>query len=388
MRVCQFRHQGNLNVRHYIVKLNAGQAGTCVLQSFSRNLAFFAVETNLMRIVVDAMGTDNCPAPDVEGGVLAARELGVTIILVGDEAAIKNELNKHNTTGLTIEVHHASEAVTMHDKPSQSIKTKPNSSMHVGMELVKTGKADAFVTMGNTGAAHAIAMLDKLRRIPGVKRPALSVVFPIFGRPVFFTDIGANADSKPDWMLQYAHMGAIYAQYALGINNPRVGLLSNGEEEGKGNDLIRETSALLQSSTLNFIGNVEPKQIFSAVTSNTSADVIVSDGFAGNIMVKTYEAGIRYMSDNMRQVLKTKPHWMIAGALMKSALKVIRKRLDTSEIGGAPLLGVNGVVIIGHGSSDGRAVRNAVHQATLAIKGDVVNLIREKISQIPASENG
>ncbi len=340
----------------------------------------------MMRIVIDAMGTDNCPAPDVEGGVLAARELGVTVILVGDESAIKAELAKHNTADLMIEIQHASQAVTMHDKPSQAIKAKPDSSMHVGMELVKTGAADAFVTMGNTGAAHAIAMLDKLRRIQGVKRPALSVVFPIFGRPVFFIDIGANSDSKPEWMLQYAHMGAIYAQYALGINNPRVGLLSNGEEEGKGNDLIRSAAALLQHSTLNFVGNIEPKEIFSKQTDNTKADVIVSDGFAGNIMVKTYEASIRYMSENIRDVLKTRPHWLVGGVLIKPALKVIRKKLDTSEIGGAPLLGVNGVVIIGHGGSDGRAVRNAVHQASLAVKGDIVNLIREKISQIPASD--
>lgn len=339
-----------------------------------------------VRIVVDAMGTDNYPAPDVEGGVLAARELDVAIILVGDENAIKTELAKHNTTGLDITIKHASEAVTMHDKPSVSIKNKPDSSMHVGMELVKNGDADAFVTMGNTGAAHAIAMLDKLRRIQGVKRPALSAVFPIFGQPVFFTDIGANADSKPDWMVQYAHMGAIYAQYALGITNPRVGLLSNGEEEGKGNDLIRVTTEMLSQSTLNFIGNVEPKEIFSRNAGTTKADVIVSDGFTGNIMVKTYEAGIRYMSDNMRQVLKTRPHWMLAGALMKSALGVIRKRLDTSEVGGAPLLGVNGVVIIGHGSSDGRAVRNAVRQAKSAVKGDIVNLIREKISQLPTPD--
>jgi glycerol-3-phosphate acyltransferase PlsX len=339
-----------------------------------------------MRIVVDAMGTDNCPAPDVEGGVLAAKELGVEIILVGDEAAIKTELAKHNTAGLTIDIAHASEAVTMHDKPSIVLKSKPSSSMHVGLELVKAKQADAFVTMGNTGAAHAIAMLDKLRRIPGVKRPALSVVFPIFGRPIFFTDIGANADSKPEWMLQYAQMGAIYVQHALGIASPRVGLLSNGEEEGKGNDLIRASAELLQQAGLNFIGNVEPKEIFSKQTGKTKADVIVSDGFTGNIMVKTYEAGIRYMGDNLRDVLKTRLDWLLSGAVMRPAMGVVRKRLDTSEVGGAPLLGVNGVVIIGHGSSDGRAIRNAVHQATLAVKGNIVALIQEKIAQSPAPD--
>lgn len=339
-----------------------------------------------MRIVVDAMGTDNHPAPDVEGGVLAARELGVTVILVGDEAKIRTELAKHDTAGLPVEVKHASQTVAMDDKPSAVLKGKPESSMHVGMQLIKDGQADAFVTMGNTGAAHAIAMLDKLRRIPGVKRPTLSAVFPIFGKPVFFTDIGANADSKAEWLVQYAYMGSIYAQHALNIPRPRVGLLSNGEEEGKGNDLIREAAGILQKSTLNFIGNVEPKEIFSKQMGDTRADVIVSDGFTGNIMVKTYEAGIRYMSDNIREVVKTKPHWMLSGAILRPAFGVIRKKLDTSEVGGAPLLGVNGVVIIGHGSSDGRAIRNAVHQATMAVKGNIVNLIREEIAQISSTE--
>jgi phosphate acyltransferase len=212
------------------------------------------------------------------------------------------------------------------------------------------------------------------------------VVFPIFGRPIFFTDIGANADSKPEWMLQYAQMGAIYVQNALGIASPRVGLLSNGEEEGKGNDLIRASAELLQQAGLNFVGNVEPKEIFSKQTGKTKADVIVSDGFTGNIMVKTYEAGIRYMGETLRDVLKTRLDWLLSGVVMRPAMRVVRKRLDTSEVGGAPLLGVNGVVIIGHGSSDGRAIRNAVHQATLAVKGNIVALIQEKIAQFPAPD--
>nr|MCU0476327.1 phosphate--acyl-ACP acyltransferase [Anaerolineae bacterium] len=171
-----------------------------------------------------------------------------------------------------------------------------------------------------------------------------------------------------------------------GIASPRVGLLSNGEEEGKGNDLIRASAELLQQAGLNFIGNVEPKEIFSKQTGKTKADVIVSDGFTGNIMVKTYEAGIRYMGDNLRDVLKTRLDWLLSGAVMRPAMGVVRKRLDTSEVGGAPLLGVNGVVIIGHGSSDGRAIRNAVHQATLAVKGNIVALIQEKIAQSPAPD--
>lgn len=336
-----------------------------------------------MRIVLDAMGTDDCPAPDVHGGVLAARELGVSIILVGDEAAIKQELAKHKTDGLKIDVVHAAQTITMHDKPSVVTKGKPESSMHVGMNLVKSGHGDAFVSMGNTGAAHAIAMLQSLGRIRGIKRPALSAVFPIFGKPVIFTDIGANADSKPEWMVQFALMGAIYSQHALGTSaNPSVGLLSNGEEEGKGNALIKETTDLLRLTNLNFIGNVEPKQIFTRVS-----DVVVSDGFTGNILVKVYESGTRYLTENLRATIKSNPLWALAGAALRPAFRKVRTKLDTSEVGGAPLLGVDGVVIIGHGSSNAESVRNAVRQATLAVKGNIVGVIRERIAELPAAES-
>jgi phosphate acyltransferase len=335
-----------------------------------------------MRIVLDAMGTDDCPGPDVHGGILAAQELGVSVILVGDESAIKRELAKHRTAGLDIEIVHAAQAITMDDKPSVVTKGKPASSMHVGMKLVKSGHGDAFVTMGNTGAAHAIAMLQTFGRIRGIKRPALSAVFPVFGKPVIFTDIGANADSKPEWMLQFALMGAIYAQHALRISqNPTVGLLSNGEEEGKGNELIKETSELLHRTSLNFIGNVEPKQVF-----NRASDVVVSDGFTGNILVKVYEAGTRYLTENLRTTIKSNVLWSLAGLALKGAFRQVKKKLDTSEVGGAPLLGVDGVVIIGHGSSDGRSVRNAVHQATLAVKGNIVGVIRERLTELPVAE--
>ncbi len=336
-----------------------------------------------MRIVLDAMGTDDCPGPDVYGGVLAARELNVSVILVGDEAAIRHELAKHKTIGLRLDVVHAAQAITMHDKPSAVTKGKTESSMHVGMNIVKAGGADAFVSMGNTGAAHAIAMLQAFGRIRGVKRPALSAVFPVFGKPIIFTDIGANADSKPEWMVQFAVMGAIYAQHALGTSaNPTVGLLSNGEEEGKGNELIKETAELLRRTGLNFIGNVEPRQVF-----NRASDVVVSDGFTGNILVKVYEAGTRYLTENLRATIKSNPFWMLAGVALKGAFKSVRAKLDTSEVGGAPLLGVDGVVIIGHGSSDGRAVRNAIQQATLAVRGNIVGVIRDRLAELPVLES-
>lgn len=321
--------------------------------------------------------------PDVQGGILAARDLGVSIVLVGDEAAIKRELAKHTTSGLNIDVVHASEVITMTDKPSVVTKGKPQSSMHIGMGLVKAGQGDAFVSMGNTGAAHAIAMLQVFGRIKGIKRPALSAVFPIFGKPVIFTDIGANADAKPDWMVQFALMGSIYSQYALGVSsNPTVGLLSNGEEEGKGNELIKETTELLRKTKLNFVGNVEPKQIFTQVS-----DVVVSDGFTGNILMKVYEAGTRYMTQNLRDTIKSNPLWALAGLALKPAFSRVRNKLDTSEVGGAPLLGMDGVVIIGHGSSNALSVRNAVRQATMAVKGNTVGIIRERIAEMSAAES-
>lgn len=328
------------------------------------------------------MGTDDCPAPDVAGGVLAARELGVEIILTGDETAIRRELAKHDTAGLPIEVVHAAHAVTMHDKPSNVIKGKPESSMHIGMTLVKEKRADAFVTMGNTGAAHAIAMLGTLGRIRGVKRPALSAIFPIFGNPVVFTDIGANADCQPEWLAQFALMGSIYAQHALNTSkNPSIGLLSNGEEEGKGNTLIKEASDLLRASSLNFLGNVEPKQIFNRIS-----DVVVSDGFTGNILTKVYEASTRYLTENLRTTIKSNPLWALAGGILRPAFRKVRTKLDTSEVGGAPLLGVDGVVIIGHGSSNAESVKNAVRQATYAVKGNIVDVIRERLAELPGVE--
>ncbi|MEP7293988.1 MAG: phosphate--acyl-ACP acyltransferase, partial [Chloroflexota bacterium] len=216
-----------------------------------------------MRIALDAMGSDTFPAPDVAGAVLAAREFGDTILLVGDPAQVEPELARHNTSGLKLEVIPASEVVTMHDKPSNVGKTKPNSSMHVGMNLIKSGQADAFVTAGNTGAALSIATLFTLRRIPGVKRPALTAIVRVGDHAVILADVGANADSKAEWLAQFAIMGKIYAMSALGLADPGVGVLSNGEEEGKGNELVREASAMIATLPLRFVGNVEPKDLLS-----------------------------------------------------------------------------------------------------------------------------
>lgn len=328
-----------------------------------------------MRIAIDAMGTDHCPAPDVEGAVLAAREFGDPIVLVGDEARIRAELARHSASALPITVAHAAEQVTMEDKPSQVGKGKPDSSMHVGMNLVRDGQADAFVTAGNTGAALSIATLFSLKRIEGVKRPAITAVIRIAGQSVVFVDVGANADARPEWMAQFAIMGRIYAKYALGLSNPRVALLSNGEEEGKGNQLIHDSTDLLKAMDLNYVGNVEPKDLLGG-----GVDVVVADGFVGNVFIKTLESSTRMLTSLIRQELMGSTLTKIGALLARSAFERVRRQIDPFEIGGAPLLGVNGVVIIAHGRSNAFAIKNAVRQARLAVDGGLIDAIREGVA--------
>lgn len=328
-----------------------------------------------MKIVVDAMGSDTHPGPDVCGAVMAARETDNTIILVGSESIIRSELDKHQILEKNLQVVNASEVIHMNDKPGVVGKGKPDSSMHIGMNMVKDGLADAFVTAGNTGAAYAIAMLFTLRRIPGVVRPALSAIFPVNSRPVIFLDVGANADSRPDWLAQFAIMGNIYARNALGLKNPRIGLLSNGEEDGKGNQLIQDANILMRTLPLNFVGNVEPKEAMQ-----NHADVVVSDGFTGNILVKTFEASMVYLGNLIRHELRSNVLSSAGGLLTRPAFRRVREKTDTLEVGGAPLLGVNGVVIIGHGRSDARAVRNAIRQAEKAVDGQVIKTIEGNLN--------
>lgn len=332
-----------------------------------------------MRIALDAMGSDECPGPDVAGAVLAAREWrDDTILLVGDQTKIKQELDKHETAGLKIEIVHAEEAITMEDKPGVCWKDKPRSSMHIGMELVKQGQADGFATAGNTGAAMAVALLATLKRIRGVKRPALTAIAPLGDKLVVLLDVGANADTKPEWLAQYALMGKIYAQNALGLTNPRVGLLSIGEEEEKGSELVQSAIALIEPLPLNFVGNVEPKDIMKG-----SADVVVTDGFTGNVFIKTGEASLSLLANLIRGELKSNVLSTVGGLLVRPAFRRVFKRLDPFEVGGAPLLGVNGVVIIGHGRSNANAIKNAVRQVRAAVNGRVVESIREGLQAIP-----
>lgn len=330
-----------------------------------------------MRIVVDAMGTDACPTPDVEGAILAARAYKDDIILVGKQSQIDQVLHKHDINGLSIKVVHSEQLIQMTDKPSDVMRSKPQSSMHIGMELVRKGEADAFVTMGNTGAAHAIATLVTLRRITGIKRPALTAIYPIRGKSLIFADVGANADCKPDWLVQFAMMGTIYAEKVLKRQDPRVATLSNGEEEGKGNQLVRDTQALLQATSLNYVGHIEPKEILMA-----NADVIIVDGFVGNVFMKTFEAAISYFSSVIREEVMVDIRGKLGGLAIRPALQRVRQRIDPDEFTGAPLLGVNGVVIIGHGGSDANAVKNAINQARQAVIGDVVNAIKDGLADL------
>lgn len=329
-----------------------------------------------MRIALDAMGTDSRPLNDIAGGVLAANEFGDTIVLVGDEARIDRELQNHQVNGGAVEILHAPDDIAMDEKPTDVLKASPTSSIFVALDAVKRGEVDAFVTMGNTGAVHAIATLKTLRRIPGVKRPVLSALFPVNHHRMIFLDVGANADVRAEWVPQFAIMGSIYAQRVLDCPQPRIALLSNGAEDTKGNLLIRESAELLRGSNLNFVGNVEPVELMGAV-----ADVVVMDGFVGNIVLKMFEATAHYVATLIRQEFRNDVLSSIGGALAQPAFARIRRQVDTSEIGGAPLLGVNGVVIIGHGQNSPIGIKNAIQQARTAVREDVIGAIGAGIAQ-------
>ena len=334
----------------------------------------------MTKIVLDAMGSDTYPTPDVIGAVLAAREYGVEVILVGDEALINPVLAAQNPGDLPIRVVHAPEMLNMEDKgEALAFKARhkdSKNSMAVGIDLVKRGEADAFVTAGNTGAAWLTALF-RLGRIRGVDKPALAPVFPTAKGSCVVLDIGANPDCEPQNLLQFAIMGSIYAQKVRGIKNPTIGLLSNGEEEGKGNHLVKETTPLLKNSGLNFYGNVEGKEVIGG-----EVDVAVTDGFSGNIMLKSSEAVAKLIIDKIKEAIKTGgPLAMLGGLLVKSALGKIKKMLDPSEEGAAPLLGVNGLVFIGHGRSDEIAIKNSIRVAKNAVESGVLEAMKTGIQE-------
>jgi len=326
-----------------------------------------------MRIVLDAMGSDTHPDPEVEAAVEAAALWEDTIVLTGPQDILQPKLDAFDAQISRIQIEHAPEVLEMTDKPAEAARGKALNSMAVGMELLKDDKAEVFITAGNTGGAMANALF-RLGRIRGVKRPAVSPIIPVMGGQAVVLDVGANADCKPIYMIQFAIMGTIYAEKLLGITSPRVGLLSNGEEPGKGNMLVKETYPLLEAAGINFVGNVEPKEVFAG-----EVDVVVTDGFSGNVFIKTSEAVASFMSRIIRSEIKASPVSSIGGLLIRPAFRRIGAMLDPSEHGAALLLGVNGLVFIGHGRSDAKALGSAIRVARQAVLSGLLEAIREAI---------
>lgn len=329
------------------------------------------------RIVVDAMGGDNAPGEIVAGALMAAGGLGVDLILVGRKAAIEAELEGAQAKNLKII--DAADVIEMDEHPTEAVKNKPESSINVGMRMVKSGQADAFVTAGSTGASMAAAMLT-LGRIKGIGRPALATIFPTGeGRLTMLLDVGANADCRPIHLLQFAYMGAAYMERMFKVQNPKVGLLSIGEEDSKGNQLTVEVNQALRASRLNFMGNVEGKDLTRGV-----CDVAVMDGFTGNVVLKTAEGMAELLLGEIRKAVELTPWNRAAGLILMSELRKVKRRLDYAEYGGAQLVGVEGIVVIGHGRSNARAVFSAIRAARDAVDNKVVDTLRGIAKEIPA----
>lgn len=328
-----------------------------------------------MKVAVDAMGGDNAPVVEVEGAVAACREFGLSVTLVGDRARLEAELAKHSTGGLDIDIFHASEVVGMHDSASDAVRKKRDSSVRQAFELVKDGKACAAVSAGNSGATMAAGMFV-LKRIKGIERPAIAQLFPTLKGQTLVLDIGGNVDCKPLHLVQFAIMGEVYARYAMGVPSPKVGLLSNGEEESKGNELTRESNSILRKTSLNYCGYIEGRDIFAG-----AVDVVVCDGFVGNIVLKLSE-GLADAAGKMlkREIVKS---WVskIGYLFVRGAFDRFKKLVDYAEYGGAPLLGINGVGMICHGGSNVKAIKNAIRFAHEYAKSGVSEHVAEKLTE-------
>jgi glycerol-3-phosphate acyltransferase PlsX len=323
-----------------------------------------------LKIAVDAMGGDYGPAVVVEGAVASAREFGASVILVGDKPAIDRELARCRAHDLPVEIRHASQVVGMAEAPSHALRRKRDSSLRVAADLVRDGEAAAIVSAGNTGAAMAICMVA-MGVLPGVDRPAIAAVLPNLRGFTVLLDAGANVDPKPRHLVQFAVMGHVYARDILGYDNPRVGLLSVGTEEGKGSDLTREAYEELKDSSLNFIGNVEGRDIDSG-----RCDVVVTDGFTGNVALKISESLADMLGSMIKEELTRDLRSRVGAALALRAFERFKRRVDYTEMGGAPLLGINGAAIICHGASPVKAIKNAVRVAREWATADVNQHIR------------
>ena len=328
-----------------------------------------------MRIIVDAMGGDHAPVVVIDGAIAAVKEYNHEIVLVGDEPRIKSLLGKARYFGDRISVCPAQEVIEMHESPAASVRKKRNSSIVIGINLIKEGKGEAFCSAGNTGAVVCAATLG-LGLLPGVERPGIALITPTTKGISLIVDVGANINPKPLHLLQYGIMGSAYLQNIFNKPNPSVGLLNVGEEETKGTDFVKETHELLSQSRLNFIGNVEGKALFSG-----KCDVIVCDGFVGNVALKVTEGTVEIIQFFLkRHLLKTNLFGKIGILLLKTTFIKFKKDLDYAEYGGATLLGVNGVVIIGHGRSNARAIKNAIRAAGEEVERQVNQKIIEAIS--------
>ena len=339
-------------------------------------------EADARSVAIDAMGGDHAPAHPVAGAILAARELGVPITLVGREGELVAELRRHPHAGLPLKVRHAEEVVGMDESPVNAFRRKKDSSIHVGASLLRDGEVQAFVSAGNTGAVMTtVKMLCGV--IEGVERPALCAVVPNLKGPSVWLDVGANVDVRPEHLVQFAVMGHLYAREALGLPQPRVGLMSIGEEDGKGNDVTREAFRALKEAPINFIGNVEGRDIFSG-----KADVIVCDGFIGNVTLKAVESAaealMHFMKDEIAKSIPARLGYLLA----RPAFRAFRRKVDHAEYGGVPLLGVRGTAIVCHGGSSPRAIKNAVRVALEFNRHAVNDRIREAMVAHPPTERG
>lgn len=329
----------------------------------------------MLTIAIDAMGGDHAPKSEVEGAIQAAREQFARVILVGQEPVLRAEMRKHpQAAGLPIEIHHASEFITMEDSAAKAVRTKKDSSIRVACRLVRDGIAQGVVSAGNTGAVMATAkMVFGMAR--GVDRPALAMALPTgTGSPVVVVDVGANVDCTPEMLAQFAVMGEIYSRLIFHTSRPRVGLLSIGEEEHKGNELTRAVSPLLRGLPINYLGNVEGRDIFTGM-----ADVIICDGFVGNVVLKVSECLVDVFKIMLKESLQANLTRQIGAALSAGAFAEFKKKLDYSEYGGAPLLGLKGVSIICHGRSNANAIKNAVRVAAEFSQGRVSEKIEAEL---------
>lgn len=323
----------------------------------------------LMNIIIDAMGGDHAPQAPVAGAVRAVKELGVRVTLVGDERAVKSELEKYRYPAGVIEIVHASEVITNHEEPAMAVRTKKNSSVVVAARLLSEGRGDAMLSMGNTGALLAAGLLV-VGRIKGILRPALAALLPSKKGPVLLVDAGANTNCRVENLVQFGVMGSIYMEKIIGIASPKVGIVSNGEEEGKGDELVKSAYKPMSEAGFNFMGNVEGRDVMAG-----TADVYVADGFVGNVILKTIEGAGSVIGKMLKDALKESITSKIGALMMRKSLAGFKKMLDYKEYGGAPLLGVKKPVIKGHGSSDARAVFSAIRQAKLCAEENICDTI-------------